>query len=107
MSPAILQLSQQANQYNASIIRSLPQKEIVDLSLKHGIALTSYSPLGSTDSPLHSNPTLLKIAEKYAKNGETLNVAAVLVSFQVAHPNRVGKSTPFSLSLPRQARKDE
>lgn len=47
--------------------------------------MTSYSPLGSDNSPLLSNPVITKIAEKYK-----IAPAAVLVSFQANHPKRTG-----------------
>ncbi|KAF8342564.1 Aldo/keto reductase [Cantharellus anzutake] len=62
---------------------SLPQKEVVKVTEEAGILLTSYSPLGSDESPLLTDEVIVKIAKKY-----NVEPAAILVSFQVAHPNR-------------------
>jgi len=62
---------------------SLPQPEVVELSTKHGIILTAYSPLGSDKSPLLTDEIIVKIAKKYE-----VEPAAILISFQVAHPDR-------------------
>lgn len=62
---------------------SLPQKDIVEASEKAGITITSYSPLGSDQSPLLTNETIVKISQKYK-----VQPAAILISFQAAHPNR-------------------
>jgi diketogulonate reductase-like aldo/keto reductase len=45
---------------------SLPQDDIVEFCKSKGIHITAYSPLGSTGSPLMSNPTVLAIAEKHS-----------------------------------------
>ncbi|KAF9513797.1 hypothetical protein BS47DRAFT_1372442 [Hydnum rufescens UP504] len=62
---------------------SLPQTSVVEHSTKHGIALTSYSPLGSDKSPLLTNEIILGVAKEHG-----VGPANVLISFQTAHPNR-------------------
>jgi len=62
---------------------SLPQTEVVEHSTKHGILVTSYSPLGSEKSPLLTDDIIVKIAKKH-----NVEPAAILISFQVAHPTR-------------------
>lgn len=43
----------------------LPQDDLVKYCKDHGIVVTAYSPLGSTDSPFLKNESVAKIAEKY------------------------------------------
>ncbi|KAL1935515.1 hypothetical protein VTP01DRAFT_4655 [Rhizomucor pusillus] len=45
----------------------LPQDELLEFCKKHGIHVTAYSPLGSTDSPLLKDEKILAIAKKYNK----------------------------------------
>ena len=61
---------------------SCPQQDVVDYCIKHGIILTAYSPLGSDNSPLLSNETVKKIANKY-----NVHPANILVSLQANRPN--------------------
>lgn len=44
-----------------------PSPKLVAYNTEHGIHSTGYSCLGSTDSPLYKDPTLLKLAEKKGK----------------------------------------
>jgi len=44
---------------------SCVQQELVDYCTSRGIALTSYCPLGSTNSPLLNNAVVQKLAKKY------------------------------------------
>ncbi|KAF9484998.1 Aldo/keto reductase [Pholiota conissans] len=53
------------------------QQEIVDFCRSKGIVLTAYSPLGSNDSPLLTNPLVTKLAEKYS-----VQPANILISLQ-------------------------
>jgi len=62
---------------------SLPQTSVVEESIKRGIALTAYSPLGSNESPLMTNEIILGIAKKH-----DVGPANVLISFQAAHADR-------------------
>ncbi|CAK9437501.1 uncharacterized protein LODBEIA_P18790 [Lodderomyces beijingensis] len=65
-----------ANQVEAHPL--LTQPELVEFLKSKNIKLEAYSPLGSTDSPLFKNPTIVEIAEK---NG--VEPAQVLVSWAV------------------------
>ncbi|KAL1948822.1 hypothetical protein VTO73DRAFT_10628 [Trametes versicolor] len=60
---------------------ALLQEDIVEESRKHGISVTAYSPLGSDDAPLRSNPIVQKLAKKY-----NVQPANILVSFQANRP---------------------
>ncbi|KAJ3555803.1 hypothetical protein NM688_g2372 [Phlebia brevispora] len=60
---------------------SCVQEDIVELCRSKGIAVTAYSPLGSSDSPLLSNPTIRKVAEQYR-----VSPANVLISLQANRP---------------------
>jgi glycerol 2-dehydrogenase (NADP+) len=44
-----------------------PSHKLVAYCKEKGIHITAYSPLGSTDSPLYKDSTLLEIAEKKGK----------------------------------------
>ena len=55
----------------------LPQHELLSYCNKHGILLQAYSPLGSSDSPLLSDPDIKKIADAH---GAT--VGQILISWQ-------------------------
>ena len=70
------------------------QEELVQYSRSKGVALTAYSPLGSSDSPLLSNPLVTKVAEKYG-----VSPANVLISLQANRPDVAGAS-PMYLSSP-------
>ncbi|CAO3655566.1 unnamed protein product [Mucor fragilis] len=54
----------------------LPQDDLVKYCKDHGILITAYSPLGSTDSPLFKDEKVLKIAEKY-----NVSPAQILISW--------------------------
>ncbi|TFK49026.1 Aldo/keto reductase [Heliocybe sulcata] len=56
---------------------SCPQQELVDYCVSKGIVVTAYSPLGSDNSPLLTNPVVKKIADKYS-----VSPANVLISLQ-------------------------
>ncbi|ORX57492.1 Aldo/keto reductase [Hesseltinella vesiculosa] len=45
----------------------LPQRDLLDFAKKHNIHITAYSPLGSTNAPLLSDPKIVAVAEKYNK----------------------------------------
>ncbi|KIY68527.1 Aldo/keto reductase [Cylindrobasidium torrendii FP15055 ss-10] len=60
---------------------SCTQKELVALCIEKGIAVTAYSPLGSDNSPLLTNP----IVEKLAKAHDA-SPANILVSYQANRP---------------------
>ena len=55
-----------------------PQHSLKAYCDAKGIVLEAYSPLGSNDSPLHSDETLKAIAAKHG-----VSVATVLISYQV------------------------
>ena len=59
-----------------------------------GIALTAYSPLGSSDSPLLSNPIVTKLAEKHS-----VAPANILISFQANKPGVSGTCPTLLLRL--------
>lgn len=50
----------------------LPQDEIVDFCKSHDIVITAYSPLGTTGSPLASDPDVLAVADKHGKPATTI-----------------------------------
>ncbi|KAI5961610.1 GCY1 [Candida pseudojiufengensis] len=56
----------------------LTQPELVDYLKSKNIILEAYSPLGSSDSPLFKNPTIVEIAKKYQ-----VEPAQVLISWAV------------------------
>ncbi|CAN3377091.1 hypothetical protein DIURU_002092 [Diutina rugosa] len=56
----------------------LPQPNLLKWCQDHKIYLEAYSPLGSTDSPLLSNPTIVELAEKYQ-----VPPATVLISWAI------------------------
>lgn len=58
------------------------QQEIRDLCNEKNIVLTSYSPLGSDESPLLDNPIVKRIADAHS-----VPPATILVSFQANMPN--------------------
>lgn len=60
---------------------ALPQKELRKYCVEKGIVLTSYSPLGSDNSPLLKDQFVKKIAEKHG-----VTPAQVLISYQVHQP---------------------
>jgi len=61
---------------------TLKQEDIASFCISKGISLTAYSPLGSDNAPLASNPTVAEIAKAHGVSGTT-----VLISF---HTNRPG-----------------
>ena len=64
---------------------ALPQPELRKFCVEHGIVLTSYSPLGSDNSPLLKSAIVKKIAENHG-----VSPAQVLISYQVHQPHTVG-----------------
>jgi len=60
------------------------QPEIREFCGAKGIVLTSYSPLGSDNSPLLKDPVVTKIAEAHGVGAGT-----ILISFQANQPNTV------------------
>lgn len=71
-----------ADAFSNHFYRSLKQEDVVALSRSKGIAITAYSPLGSDNAPLASNPTIVEIAKAY-----NVSPTAVLISY---HANREG-----------------
>jgi len=61
---------------------SCPQHDVVEYCTKKGIVLTAYSPLGSDNSPLLKNETVIKLAEKHK-----VQPANILISLQANRPN--------------------
>ncbi|KAF7290947.1 Aldo-keto reductase [Mycena chlorophos] len=61
---------------------SCPQHDVVEFCEKKGIVITAYSPLGSDNSPLLTNPVVTKIAEKHG-----VAPANILISLQANKPN--------------------
>ncbi|KAI9482707.1 MAG: NADP-dependent oxidoreductase domain-containing protein [Benjaminiella poitrasii] len=43
----------------------LPQSDLIKYCQQHNVHVTAYSPLGSTDSPIMQEPTVLNIAKKH------------------------------------------
>ncbi|KAI8980277.1 NADP-dependent oxidoreductase domain-containing protein [Pilobolus umbonatus] len=56
----------------------LPQEDLVRFCQKHGIVVTAYSPLGSTNSPLFKDKTITALAEKYK-----VSPAQILISWGI------------------------
>ncbi|ODV77183.1 aldo/keto reductase [Suhomyces tanzawaensis NRRL Y-17324] len=56
----------------------LPQNELLEFTKKHDILLEAYSPLGSTNSPLLTDETIVKIAENH-----NVSPATILISWAV------------------------
>ncbi|CEP17417.1 hypothetical protein [Parasitella parasitica] len=54
----------------------LPQDDLIKYCKDHEILITAYSPLGSTNSPLFKDETVVKIAEKY-----NVSPAQILISW--------------------------
>ena len=54
----------------------LPQDDIVAEAKKHGILITAYSPLGSSESPLLEHPVVKKVAERHG-----VSATSVLLSW--------------------------
>lgn len=71
----------------------LPQRELCDYCNKHGILMTSYSPLGSNGAPNLKIPLVQELASKYNANGND-----VLVSYHIRQGTIV---IPRSLNLDR------
>lgn len=69
------------------------QEDVVKFDRSKGIAVTAYSPLGSSDSPLLSNPIVTKLAEKY-----DVGPANILISLQANRPGVAGTSSAFTTS---------
>lgn len=57
----------------------LPQQEILDFCKSKGIVVESYSPLGSTGSPLFKEEAVVELAKKYSVGPGT-----ILISYQRA-----------------------
>jgi glycerol 2-dehydrogenase (NADP+) len=55
---------------------SLPQQEIVDYCIQKGIIVESYSPLGSTGSPLLTAEPIVEIAKD-----KSVSPASILLSY--------------------------
>ena len=62
----------------------LPQTDIVDFCEENGIHITAYSPLGSTGSPLMSNPAIVRIAQE-----KGVSEGCILLSYHVAEGRSV------------------
>ncbi|KAF9652329.1 Aldo/keto reductase [Thelephora ganbajun] len=54
---------------------SCPQTELVKFSLSKGIAVTAYSPLGSTGTPLAKNEVVKKVAERKGVSPHTVLIS--------------------------------
>lgn len=64
---------------------SCTQEDIVEFCRSKGIIVTAYSPLGSNDSPLHTNPIVIRLAEKYK-----VQPSNILISLQANKPGVSG-----------------
>lgn len=67
----------------------LPQKELLDECSKHNIIVEAYSPLGSTNSPLLTDPVVTELAEKYGVGAATILVLWALWRGTVVLPKSV------------------
>lgn len=72
----------------------LPQNEIVEFCRSRNIAITAYSPLGTTGSPLASDPDVLAIAVKHDKPATT-----VLLSY---HSKSSVAQSPYHASVTKE-----
>lgn len=61
------------------------QEDIVEECKRHGIVITSYSPLGSDQAPLLEKPVVKELAEKYKAAPSN-----ILISLQVNRPGVTG-----------------
>jgi len=66
-----------------------PQLKLVAYNASKGIVTQAYSPLGSTNSPLLSDPDILKIAEKYKVDPSAILIAWLTAKNIVALPKSV------------------
>lgn len=71
----------------------LPQQKLLDFCASKSIHCTAYSPLGSTNSPLLQDETILKIAEKHNKTP-----AQVVISWGAARSSVLPKSVTPAVS---------
>lgn len=70
----------------------LPQQEIVDFCVQNGIVVVAYSPLGSTGSPLLSDPRIFKLAKQ-----KQTSPGSILLSYHIARRSSVlAKSVTLS-----------
>lgn len=69
------------------------QADVVEYCVNKGIVLTSYSPLGSDNSPLLKNPIVVKVAEKHG-----VHPANILISYQA--------NKPLHTVLPKSVKKE-
>lgn len=65
-----------------SLSSACTQTELIEYCRARGIAIVAYSPQGSNDSPLHDNPVVKKVAEKYKVPPST-----ILISLQANKPS--------------------
>ena len=79
--------SEEAN--GGHVYRSCVQEDIVEMCRSKGIAVTAYSPLGSSDSPLMSNEVVKNLAEKH-----NVGPANILLSLQANRPGISGMLFP-------------
>lgn len=69
----------------------LRQEKLYKYCQEHGIVLSGYSPLGSLDSPLHNEPTLMEVAKKY-----NITPAQIMISWAAARWVVLPKSVTLS-----------
>ena len=62
----------------------LPQQEIVDFCNEKGILVTAYSPLGSTGSPLMTEPRVARLAQE-----KKTTPSSILLSYHIARRSAV------------------
>lgn len=67
----------------------LPQHKLLQFAKENDIVLESYSPLGSTDSPLLSDEVVVKIAEKNKVSPATILISWALWRGTVVLPKSV------------------
>jgi len=70
----------------------LPQHELLAFAKLKGITLEAYSPLGSSDSPLFKDETIVKIAEKYGVPPATILISWAIWRGTVVLPKSVTAS---------------
>jgi glycerol 2-dehydrogenase (NADP+) len=69
-----------------------PSPKLVAYNMSKGIHCTGYSCLGSTDSPLYRDPTLLKLAEKKGKTPQQVMLVWGIQKGRSVIPKSVNKA---------------
>lgn len=67
----------------------LPQPKQLEFAKKHNMILEAYSPLGSSDSPLLKDESILRLAEKYEVSSATILISWALWRGTIVLPKSV------------------